>query len=171
MSEITEGKIGSLLIEVLARDDFEEGKCWRRHGYQNGEVILREGGCSGKVFLVLEGTLRILGSAAMGSHYVVRPGVRDVGKGAVFGEFSLLDRAPHSTTVVAVSDCALAEIENDALLDLLARDRELGYLVYRALALELVDRLRTTDKQLFAMLAWGLKAHGYDKYMNPTPGL
>lgn len=167
MSGKSEGKIESVFFELLARQDFEEGTCWRRRRYANNKTILREGGYSGKVFLVLEGVTRILGTVAMAEDYQVRPGVRDLGPGAVFGELSLLDQAPHSATVIAVSDCALAEINCERLLDYLDRNRDFGYRIYRELALALVERLRKTDKQLFATLAWGLKAHGYEKYMKP----
>ncbi|QSA98806.1 Crp/Fnr family transcriptional regulator [Methylococcus sp. EFPC2] len=167
MSGETEGKFDSVFYELLARQDFEEGRCWQRRSYRNNEIILREGGHSGKVFLVLEGVTRILGSVAVGDDYQVRPGVRDLGPGSVFGELSLLDQAPHAATVLAVADCTVAEIDDISLRDYLDRNREFGFCFYRQLALLLVERLRKTDKQLFATLAWGLKAHGYDKYMKP----
>lgn len=168
MNERKGSEVGSVFLELLRRKDFEEGKSWYRKSYKSQEIILREGDYTGKVYLVMEGTLRILGSVAMGENYMVRPGVRDLYPNEVFGELSMLDHAPHSATVVAVSDCVIAEIDCRHLHAFLENDCSLSARFYRELAEELVDRLRKTDKQLFAMLAWGLKAHGYDKYMKPN---
>lgn len=165
MTDETEGSVRSAFFDLLERGDFEEGKYWRRQVYKNNDIILREGGYSGKVFLVLDGATRIVGSVAMGEDYQVRPGVRDLGRGDVFGELSMLDHEPHSATVIAISDCELAEIDSQSLLDFMDRNHEVGYEIFRELCQKLVDRLRKTDKQVFSLLAWGLKAHGYDKYM------
>ena len=165
MSDVAVRDVHSAFFDLLEREDFEEGKFWRRQAYKNNDVILKEGSYSGKVFVVIEGATRIVGSVAMGEDYQVRPGVRDLGRGDVFGEFSMLDHAPHSATVIAISDCELAVIDNESLLAFMEKDHEAGYEIYRELAHRLVDRLRKADKQVFSLLAWGLKAHGYDKYM------
>jgi len=161
----TGGGVRSSLFKLLDHADFEEGQYWHRRVYRNNEVILSEGGYSGKVFLVLHGATRIVGSAAISGDCQVRPGVRDLGRGDMFGELSMLDHGPHSATVIAISDCELAVIDSQSLLEFIEKDRDVGYEIFRELCHMLVDRLRKTDKQVFSLLAWGLKAHGYDKYM------
>ena len=155
----------SSFFELLERDDFLEGICWHYQDFDNNDVILREGEYSGKVFLILEGSVRILGDVPIGDDYHVRPGVNDLGSGDLFGEFSLLDRDVHSATVTAISPCRLAVIDNQHLLDYLEVHHDLGFQLYREIALSLVRRMRMADKKIFSLLAWGFKAHGFDKYM------
>lgn len=165
MSNETPEATTSSFFELLERDDFVEGVCWHCQHFDDNEVILREGEYSGKVFLILEGTVRILGDVPMGDDYHVRPGVNDLGAGDMFGEFSLLDRDVHSATVMAVSPCRLAVVDNQCLLDYLDSHHDLGFQIYREIALSLVRRMRAADKKIFSLLAWGFKAHGFDKYM------
>jgi CRP/FNR family cyclic AMP-dependent transcriptional regulator len=157
----------SVFFELLERRDFEEGRHWQRQCFKNGETILAEGGYSGKIYLVLAGATRVLGTVTVSEDYQVRPGVRDLGPGEVFGELSMLDNAPHSASVIAIDDSELAVLDSRLLLAFLENHRELGYAVFRELAQTLVDRLRKTDKKVFSLMAWGFKAHGYDKYMRP----
>lgn len=165
MANESEKENHSCFFGVLDRDDFIEGVHWRRHLYANGDVILREGDYSGKVFLIMQGRVRVVGSVPMNEGYTVRPGVKDLERGEIFGELALLDHAPHSASVTAIEECELAEIENESLLAYLDRDRDIGYLFFRELAGELAVRLRKADEKIFSLLAWGLKAHGYEKYM------
>ena len=155
----------SVFFELLGRSDFAEGLCWQQLHFKQGDIILREGSYSGKVFLLLQGEARILGKVVLGEDLQIRPGVRDLDSGSIFGELSLLDQAPHSATVSALTDCVVAAMDNEALIAFLNDHREFGYKAYRELALELVSRLRKTDKQLFAMMAYGLKARGLDQHL------
>jgi CRP-like cAMP-binding protein len=165
MTNDVEKETHSCFFGLLDRDDFIEGVHWRRHRYASGEAILREGGYSGKVFLILQGSVRVAGSVAMSEGYTVRPGVKDLERGEIFGELALLDHAPHSATVTAIEDCELAALDNESLLAYLDRDRDIGYLIFRGLASALAARLRKADEKIFSLLAWGLKVHGYEKYM------
>jgi CRP-like cAMP-binding protein len=164
MTNETEHSNHSCFFDLLACGDFKEGVHWRRCRYPSGEVILREGGYSGKVFLILTGAVRVTGSVALGSSHTVRPGVKDLKPGEIFGELALLDQSPHSATVATIEDSELAEIDNEALLAYLEHNQSVGFRIFRGLALELVGRLRKADEKIFSLLAWGLKVHGYEKY-------
>lgn len=154
---------GSVFFELLERPDFKRG--WQNRSYRKNEVIISEGDFSGEIYLLLKGTVRVSGRVLMGDDYHLKPGIRDLGRGAVFGEMSMLDQAPHSATAVAVTNCDLAVIDHSFLLSFMDEHPETGYAVYKALCLSLVERLRKTNKQLFSVLAWGLKVHGYEQYM------
>ena len=154
-----------LFFNLLEMVDFVEGEYWRKLGYCQDEIILRQGECSGSIFLIMEGNARVLGDMPVGDDYHVRPGMKDLGPGEVFGEYSLLDRGAHSATVKAMTPCELILIDNEKLLEYLDAHRDLGYQIYRELAVTLVKNLRGSHEKILSLLAWGFKVHGYDKYM------
>jgi len=76
-----------------------------------GDVVVKQGDPGDALFVVARGTLR-----------VVKDGkeLREIRRGAVFGEVALLDGAPRAATVEAVTDAELLRVprsEFEALLD------------------------------------------------------
>jgi len=157
------------LAALLERHDFPEGTCWQRERYAPNATVITEGGYSSKVYLVLSGELRILGSVALANEYRVKPGIRDVGPGEMFGEFALLDKKPHAATVVAVSETELAAVDCQLLWDYMDANPAIGYQVLKELSASLVARMRKTNAQALNFLAWGLQAHGYQDHLNSDP--
>jgi len=155
----------SLFFDLLERQDFIEGDYWQTQTFEVDAMILREGDYSGKIFLIIEGSARVLGDVNMGDDYHVHPGIKDLKPGEVFGEFALLDRNVHSATVRALTACKLAVIDNDKLLGYLETNQDIGYQIYRHLAVTLVRNMRASHNKILSLLAWGFKAHGYEKYM------
>jgi CRP/FNR family transcriptional regulator, cyclic AMP receptor protein len=68
--------------------------------------------------------------------------------GEVLGEISFVDSRPPSATVVAVHESHLLAIERERFRGQLARDDGFAARFYRALAVFLADRLRTTTAHL-----------------------
>jgi len=80
-------------------------------GYDAGELVVQQGDPGDALFVVVEGTFRVLRDGAP---------VRDLAPGAVFGEVALLDGAPRAASVEATTEGKLLRIpraEFEALLD------------------------------------------------------
>lgn len=153
-----------MLIEIINRGQFVEGRDWLRRSFAENEVILREGQRSGKVFVVLQGRLQVIASVDFDGR-AIRPGFKELEPGDIFGELALLERAPHSATVTAISAGELAQVEADALAEFLEKHPETGHGFYRYLCEILVGRLQQTNRKMLSLLAWGLKAHGYEEHL------
>jgi hypothetical protein len=106
--------------EALARALFSELQHYlfrriadglHRRAVPAGGIVVSEGDPGDSVFLIAEGSVRVL---VVGGHG--RPlEIRRLDAGDFFGEVSALSGKPRSATVVAVADCELLEIERSAL--------------------------------------------------------
>lgn len=155
----------SSLNQLLESPCFKKEVPWRQRCFKANEVIIKAGETSGCVYVLRKGSVRVVANIVTGSSRALRPGFRDLESGDVFGEFSLLDEAPHSTNVIAIMDCEIMVIESKHLLAFLEKNHDYGYLIFRELALTLVERLRKTNDKAFSLYAWGLKAHGYEAHL------
>lgn len=153
------------LRALLSHREFEEGHYWQRQTFAANESIVEEGTVGSQIYLVLSGRVRVLGDVSLGEDRRIRPGFFDLDAGEVFGELALFDRAPRSASVVAVTECELAAIDGDRLLAFLDAHTDVGYEVLKDLVNALVVRLRNTNRKLFSLMAWGLKAHGLDEHL------
>jgi CRP/FNR family cyclic AMP-dependent transcriptional regulator len=156
---------GSFYLELLAHHDFREGEHWEQRHYRSQEFVLKQGERSGKLFLVLRGLVRVVGYVEVGPDSHVRPGVKDLGAGEIFGEISLFDQGVHKAGILAVAETDVVAIDGAALLALFDEHPELGYRFFRSLTVSLAQRLRSADQQIFHLLGWALKAHGYEPYL------
>lgn len=160
-----DGGVKQSLRALLQHPEFVEGQHWSRQRFAANQPIVEEGTLGSQIYLVLAGRVRVLGDVALDEGRRIRPGFFDFDAGEVFGELALFDREPRSASVVAVTDCELAVIDGDRLLAFLDRHRDLGYDVFKDLVSALVVRLRKTNRKLFSLMAWGLKAHGLDEHL------
>jgi CRP/FNR family transcriptional regulator, cyclic AMP receptor protein len=111
----------------------------RRH-VDNGEVLIREGLPAESVIVLLEGEF-VVTAQAVGE-------VARLGAGEIVGEMSFVDSAPPSATVVAASDGLALFLDKTAMMQKLEADAAFGCRFYRALAVFLADRLRSTVRRL-----------------------
>lgn len=103
-----------------------------------GTVLFREGDPVGPMFVVLEGTARIL----VAGHVVEM-----AGPGTLLGEIALIDDLPRTATVVAIAPCRVLPIGRPEF-DLLVREKpEFARHVMKVL----VQRLRRMN-ELFSEL-------------------
>ena len=80
----------------------------RERLYADREVIVRQGDAGRSMFVILDGEVRV----------TIDPGHREVarlGRGAYFGEMSLLTGDARSATVSALGDCTVLEIADGDL--------------------------------------------------------
>ena len=153
------------LRALLRHPEFVEGQHWSRECFQSNQAIVEEGNVGSQIYLVISGRVRVLGDVSLGEDRRIRPGFFDLEVGEVFGELALFDREPRSASVVAITDCELAVIDGDRLLEFLDDHTDIGYQVLKDLVSALVGRLRKTNRKLFSLMAWGLKAHGLDEHL------
>jgi CRP/FNR family transcriptional regulator, cyclic AMP receptor protein len=110
----------------------------RRERLSIGKVLIREGAAIEAVFIVLTGTLKVSVSHLAG-HEIAR-----LSSGEVVGEISFLDTRLPTATVTALEDCTLLSIPRQQLNHKLSTDLGFASRFYRAIALSLSERLRST---------------------------
>lgn len=104
----------------------------REHRFDAGDVIVQEGDTSGRFFIVVQGgaEVRVHGHA-----------VRTLGPGQSFGEYAVLDRAPRSATVVAVTEVQAFSLAPTTLRPLLKEEPDITY----RLLLNACERIRALE--------------------------
>jgi CRP/FNR family cyclic AMP-dependent transcriptional regulator len=107
---------------------------------KDGEVLIREGEPLTSIILLLQGECAV---SDRGAGEIARLGV-----GEILGEMSFLDSAPPSATVTAVGDGLALFLDKKTLAHRLESDIAFASRFYRALAVFLADRLRTTVRRL-----------------------
>lgn len=157
--------MSSLLFELLQHPEFVEGTHWRTVHCDAGKPVFAEGDAGRELYLILQGTLRVLGKVELDEQRQIQPGVGELGEGDVFGELVLFEELPRSASIMAVSDARLAAIDGDALLHFLDKHPEIGYPILKELMTVLVGRLRKANQRIFSLFAWGLKSRGYDSLL------
>lgn len=104
-----------------------------------GEFLMQEGGAGDALYIASEGEFEI----------IKRAGNQDVtlavrGPGEIFGELSLLNGAPHSASVRALTDGHLFKISGAVFRDLLATRPQATLAILRTVT----ERLRNTEVML-----------------------
>jgi CRP/FNR family transcriptional regulator, cyclic AMP receptor protein len=114
--------------------------------YRVGDVIFKEGEVGDKLYLILEGRVRISREVSgMGEEALAI-----LGPGAAFGEMSLIDDFPRSADARVHERCRVLVLTKSALEDLLFLDKDLAYEILWTFVRILSARLReTNDKATF----------------------
>jgi CRP/FNR family transcriptional regulator, cyclic AMP receptor protein len=95
------------------------------HDFKAGEVIFNEGDAAQNLFIVQSGKVEIrLGNCVL----------ETIGANDIFGEMALIDHAPRSATVVAVTDVKLVPVGEKQFLFLVSRTPYFSLNVMRTLA-------------------------------------
>ena len=105
-------------------------------------ILIREGEPIETLYIVLEGLLSVTDVELGGQE------IAQLQAGEVIGEISLIDSRPPAATVTAVRDSVLLAISKQQLLVKLAWDTSFAARFYRAIAIFLADRLRSTVTRL-----------------------
>lgn len=114
--------------------------------FEVGDVVFSEGEVGDKLYLILEGKVRISREVSgMGEEALTI-----LGPGAAFGEMSLIDDFPRSADARVHESCRLLVLTKTALDDLLFLDKDLAYEILWSFVKILSQRLReTNDKMTF----------------------
>ncbi len=111
-----------------------------------GHTLFREGEVGDKLYVILEGKVRISRQiAGMGEEALAV-----LGKGSAFGEMALIDDVPRSADAIVHERVRLLVISKEAMQDLLFIHKELAYEILWNIVRILSSRLReTNDKMTF----------------------
>ncbi|HJR40879.1 MAG TPA: cyclic nucleotide-binding domain-containing protein [Gemmatimonadaceae bacterium] len=117
-----------------------------------GEYIFREGEPGTRLFVIVEGEVRIsrdIPGAGEEALAVLKPG-------AVFGEMAVFDRSQRSTDAIAHGGArvfTISRAEFEMLLDL---HRDIAYKVLWSMVRLLSERLRSTNDSLRSVMAMAM---------------
>jgi CRP/FNR family cyclic AMP-dependent transcriptional regulator len=114
----------------------------RRQTLEPDEVLIQEGQLSEEIFLILDGALEVSVASLDGQS------IATLTSGEVVGEMSFVDGQPPSATVIALQPSVVLAISCHKLRRKLMRDNWFAARFYRALAILLSSRLRSTVKHL-----------------------
>ena len=103
--------------------------------YSAGQKIFSAGDIGDMMYVVVQGQVEL---------QVKNKKVEELGPGGVLGEMSLIDSAPRSATAIAVTDCALAAIDEKRFKFLIQQTPNFALQIMRVIA----DRLRRMDSRL-----------------------
>jgi len=132
------------LFSGLSDGEMERvAKRLKRHSYPSGSTIIQEDQPSSRLFILLEGTVRVTASLTdqKDSYAILNPGDH-------FGEISLIDGMAPSATVVAEEPAVAVSISREDLHDIIEQEPSLGATMLMSLLKEFCRRLRETDQSL-----------------------
>lgn len=127
------GQLDDEDIEWMARKG-------RRFSTSPGQVLIHEGQPVSDLFFVLSGEVAVT-VAGVGE-------VARLGRGEVVGEMSLVDSAPPSATVEAAGGAFVLAVDKGDLQARLSENPAFCGRFYKALAVFLADRLRSTTQRM-----------------------
>ncbi len=114
-------------------------------------VLFRAGDPGGKLYLILEGKVRISREVSgMGEEALAV-----LGAGDYFGEMALVDDAPRSADARVHERCKLLAIDKDAMQHLLFLHKEIAYEILWNVVRTLAARLRETNEKMTFLAASG----------------
>lgn len=120
------------LDELLAIDQMLE-----QEQYLSGQTILTEGNWNTYLYIVAEGSVRILKDIDGEQREI-----RQLYRGQYFGELALFDDAPNWEGAIALQDCTLLKLEKSRFISLIGQKPHIILEICRFLS----QRLRETDK-------------------------
>lgn len=124
-----------------------------RRRFEEGDRILRSGETGDEAFVLLSGRAQaVLGDEASG--LAREPVVFEIVAGEAVGEMALLDAAPRSADVLALSAVEALSLSREAFDRLLERRPRIGQVLLRNLSRMLTRRLRQTTHRVHATEAW-----------------
>jgi CRP-like cAMP-binding protein len=141
--EIFKGMDGSEIKSVA-------GICQEKD-YANGSIIFNEASGDCGMYILVQGQVDIQMTLGIDSAPATVHVIRD---GEVFGELSLVDRAPRSATAKSAGDSKTFVLEADAFENLVKTNSHIGYVVMKNIARIVTTRLRETNIKYTESLIW-----------------
>jgi len=109
--------------------------------YEAEELIFEEGQPGAALFLILDGKVAV---EMCRGNYTTTLAILE--RGEFFGEMALLDEAPRSANARSLEQTSTLSLYRNDLSQLIQRDPQTAYQIYRALAHMVGDRLRSTNQ-------------------------
>ncbi len=118
----------------------------------SGEYVFREGEAGNRLFLIVDGEVRISRQVPGGGEEALAV----LKRGALFGEMAVFDRTERSTDAIANGGATLITIARADFELLLDFNRDIAYKVLWAVVRMLSGRLRSTNDSLKSFLAMSM---------------
>jgi len=138
------------LFADLADDELTKiAELCESKSYESGEYIFREGEPGNRLFIIVDGGVRIsreIPGAGEEALAVLK-------RGALFGEMAVFDRSERSTDAISHGGTTVLTISRAEFEMLLDFNRALAYKVLWAMVRMLSGRLRSTNDSLKSFLA------------------
>ena len=152
MAEV-EDTVGSVhVFHGIARDGLERiAEIASEETHEAGRFIFREGEQGDKLYLILEGKVRI----SRRLEGTGEEALAVLGPGEAFGEMSLLDEVPRSADAVVHETCKVLVLAREAFEDLLFLNKDLAYEILWNVVRLLARRLRDTNEKMTFLSATG----------------
>ncbi|MCF8062099.1 MAG: cyclic nucleotide-binding domain-containing protein [Deltaproteobacteria bacterium] len=142
-------------LEAAELDDVL--KIIRERRFLEGDVIMREGDDGDSLYILAEGEVGVSKSLTMkfaDDDYreteKVLTRFRDADR-VIFGEMALIGRDNRSATVMAKTDCTLAEIRREEFMALIEGRPQIGVKILMKVAELLVVRLRQASRDVIRL--------------------
>ncbi len=127
------------LLGQVEKDTLEALKStWTDARYETGQLILDAEEGSSDVLFLLEGSVRVANFSAKGREV----SFTTLDEGNCFGEFAVIDGAPRSASVVALSDCRVARVSDTQFRGLLAAHSDMSFALMESLVIKLRELTR-----------------------------
>lgn len=117
-----------------------------RRTLQEGEVLFREGDKGDTLYIIKTGWVKIVRYNERGEELELNQS----GPGDVVGEMALIDQAPRSATVIALSPVEMVQLKYDDFIDVITRNPPLALELIRTLS----SRLRFANAYLGQTIEW-----------------
>ncbi len=114
-----------------------------------GDVLMRRGDSGDSLFMINDGWFKIVTENAQGEELIINK----AGPGETIGEMALLDEAPRSATVVALSDAKVLELRKDAFYEILDQRPDVALSLIRGFS----SRLRFSTTYIQKAIDWSQK--------------
>jgi CRP/FNR family transcriptional regulator, cyclic AMP receptor protein len=132
----------SLLQDMTPSEIEEVLELCEPRTYPAGTTILKEGKSVQYLWIVLRGTCRVVKSMKTGGEQELAR----LEAGAVFGEMSFFNPAPHSASVITVTEVEVMRLPRDRFDRLELTGSRAAYKITRNTARTLAERLRRMDQ-------------------------
>lgn len=150
------------LQDLLDDQDFIQQVGWSKEQYQTDDIIIDIETPGHDVYLVLSGQLhvRTILESNIDHELDLASGLAILESGNVFGELSIFDSEPRSAQVIAASDCELAKINGQKLIQFMNANPEQGYSIIHDFFMNLSAELRQSNLRTQTILQLYLAEQG-----------
>ncbi len=124
------------------------GNTVTKQRFKRGDVLVHQGKMSNALFIILSGRARVLMSDTGGREVILAT----LSAGDCVGEMSLIDREPHSATVMAEQQLDALVLGREAFMHCLQQSTDMSFAVMH----ELVQRLRNASRKISSLALVGV---------------
>ncbi|MCP3852181.1 MAG: cyclic nucleotide-binding domain-containing protein [Gammaproteobacteria bacterium] len=157
--------MNNILQDILNDRHFPENSAWKRHNFQNNEIIVEEGDEGGSLFFIEQGSLRVAGNIELEDKKQIQAGIWELEPGDIFGELALYETQLRTASVRATANGSLIEINGKKLSIYLDAHPTQGYLFYKDMFEILIGKLNRANHRVNDLFAWGLKVHDIESHL------